>query len=105
MTAIRGNVDGASWAQDYPEETTVELAGHRILVLHDRKRIDRRPSAEGIEVVISGHSHRPEIVTLDGVLYLNPGAAGPRRFKLPVSVALLDLGQGAPRARIVELDV
>lgn len=104
VTAIRGNVDRAPWARIYPEEAEPVLGGHRLLVLHDRKRIAVIPSERGIDVVISGHSHRAGIETVDGVLYLNPGAAGPRRFRLPVSVATLDLA-GAPSAAIVQLDV
>ncbi len=76
-----------------------------MLVLHDRKQIDTIPAFEGIDIVISGHSHRPDIETLDGVLYLNPGAAGTRRFKLPVSLALMELAEDDVQARIVELDV
>ncbi len=105
MTAIRGNVDTAEWARAYPEETVVRLEGRNILVLHDRKQIDVLPAEQGIEVVISGHSHSPAVETRDGVLYLNPGSAGPRRFRLPVSVARLDLAGPAPRAEILPLEV
>ena len=105
VTAIRGNVDVDDWARAYPEETTIELGGRRLLVLHDRKRIARLPAEHGIDVVISGHSHRPLVETEDGVLYVNPGAAGPRRFRLPVTVARLELGGEAPRAEILPLPV
>ena len=105
VTAIRGNVDTAGWAEVYPEETVVELAGRRILVLHDRKRIAVLPAAEGIDAVISGHSHRPGIERLDGVLYLNPGAAGPRRFRLPVTVGLMQMTDEGIDAEVVTLAV
>ena len=105
VTAIRGNVDRADWAQAYPERTLVELCGRRILVLHDRKWIDVIPGEHGIEAVISGHSHRAGIERLDGVLYLNPGAAGPRRFRLPATVAILQIDGDGVAARIVELPV
>ncbi len=105
VTAIRGNVDVADWALIYPEEASIELVGRRILVLHDRKQIDVVPGQSGIDIVISGHSHRPGVETLEGVLYLNPGAAGPRRFRLPVTLALMELDGFGAQARIVELDV
>ena len=105
VTAIRGNVDTAAWAGDYPEKAVVELAGHRILVIHDRKQIRVLPAERGIDAVISGHSHQPGIERLDGVLYLNPGAAGPRRFRLPVTVALLELGGDGIGAQIVQMQV
>jgi putative phosphoesterase len=91
VTAIRGNIDREPWAQAYPETVALELAGRRILMLHDREALDRDPAAEGFDLVVSGHSHRPGAETLDGVLYLNPGSCGPRRFRLPVTLALLDL--------------
>jgi predicted phosphodiesterase len=76
-----------------------------IYVIHDLSRIDLEPSSSGISVVISGHSHKPSVKTRDGVLYLNPGSAGPRRFKLPVSVALLHVNGKSVKAEIVKLDV
>ena len=105
VTAIRGNVDTAEWAWDYPEETVVELAGRRAFVTHDRKRIGVLPAEKGIDAVISGHSHQPGIERLDGVLYLNPGAAGPRRFHLPVTVGVMEIGADGIGAEIVELQV
>jgi uncharacterized protein len=89
VSAIRGNNDTDSWAAQYPEQMSIEVAGRTILVLHDVKELT---SATGYDVVISGHSHKPKIETRDGVLYLNPGSAGPRRFKLPITVAILELG-------------
>jgi putative phosphoesterase len=105
VTAIRGNVDRAEWALVYPEQADIVLAGRRIFVLHDRKQIDILLPAEGLDAVVSGHSHRPGIERLDGILYLNPGAAGPRRFSLPISVALMNLGSDGVSAEIAELAV
>ena len=87
VTAIRGNVDTADWAARYPATITFELGGRSIHVVHDVHDLALDPVARGIDIVISGHSHQPGIATVDGVLYLNPGSAGPRRFDLPVSVA------------------
>ncbi len=103
VTAIRGNVDTAPWCARFPETFDLDLGGLRIHMRHDRKSLDFDPSARGIDVVISGHSHKPLIETVDHVLYLNPGAAGPRRFKLPITLAFLHVGQGAPRADLVSL--
>ena len=103
VTAIRGNVDTAPWAGRFPETVEIELGGAWIHMRHDRKTLDFDPAACGIDVVISGHSHKPLIERIGGVLYLNPGAAGPRRFKLPITLALLHLGAGEARAGIVDL--
>ena len=103
VTAIRGNVDTAPWAGRFPETVEIELGGARIHMRHDRKTLEFDPAARGIEVVISGHSHKPLIERIGSVLYLNPGAAGPRRFKLPITWALLHLGEGEARAGIVDL--
>jgi putative phosphoesterase len=89
VRAVRGNVDKGAWADSLPETEVVEYNGSFIYLLHDLKTLDLDPSAAGIQVVISGHSHRPEESRKNGVLYLNPGSAGPRRFKLPVTAALL----------------
>ena len=91
VTAIRGNVDTAGWADDYPETELVSLAGRSIFVLHDRKTLQIDPVVRGIDVVVSGHSHVPKIETVGGVLYLNPGSAGRRRFNLPITLATLDI--------------
>ena len=91
VTAIKGNVDTQAWAANLPETARVAFDGHSIFVLHDRKALDFDPAREGIAVVISGHSHKPGIETVDGVLYLNPGSAGRRRFRLPVTVATLEV--------------
>jgi uncharacterized protein len=89
VIAVRGNVDKGAWADKLPETERVARGGASIYVLHDVNRLDLDPAAAGLSAVISGHSHRPSIRTHDGVLYLNPGSAGPRRFKLPITVALL----------------
>jgi putative phosphoesterase len=91
VTAIRGNVDTAAWSDEFPETQTVRLAGRSIFVLHDLKALQIDPVALGIEIVVSGHSHVPKIATIGGVLYLNPGSAGRRRFRLPITVATLDV--------------
>lgn len=105
VTAVRGNVDGGIWARQYPETETLRLDGHCLYILHDLNDLKLDPSARGIGMVISGHSHRVQIKTIDGVLYLNPGSAGPRRFKLPITLATLDLESGRPpRPVIHDLD-
>jgi putative phosphoesterase len=91
VTAIRGNVDRGAWAAGYPQTELVKLGGRFIHVIHDVRQLDLDPVAAGIDVVVSGHSHRPKIETVDGVLYLNPGSAGPRRFSLPIALATLEL--------------
>jgi uncharacterized protein len=103
LTVIRGNVDKASWARKLPETDAVELAGVSIYVLHDLAQLDLNPAAAGFQVVISGHSHVPKQETQDGVLYFNPGSAGPRRFKLPVTVGRLIVERGEVRGEIVTI--
>jgi uncharacterized protein len=103
VTAIRGNVDTGDWAREFAETECVRLAGRSIFVLHDLKALRIDPAATGIDVVVSGHSHVPKIGTVDGVLYLNPGSAGPRRFKLAITLVTLDLAQDALRPVIHEL--
>lgn len=94
VTAIRGNIDTAEWATAFPETQTVRLDGRSFHVVHDVNDLKIDPAADGIDVVISGHSHRVRISDIDGVLYLNPGSAGPRRFKLPVTLATLEISSG-----------
>ena len=104
LHVVRGNVDRGRWALELPETAVVEAGGHSLYVLHDRAQLDLDPRAAGFDAVIYGHSHRPEIRRERGVLYLNPGSCGPRRFTLPVSIALLDADPGAElEATIVEL--
>jgi putative phosphoesterase len=106
VTAIRGNNDSEEWAAAIPETRTLEIGGVRVYVLHDLKQLDLDPGVAGFQVVISGHSHKPAIDLRDGVLFVNPGSAGPRRFKLPVAVAYLDIAAAQPHAeiRILELE-
>ncbi len=105
VTAIRGNVDTGTWARRLPETEVVELAGVSMYVLHDLAKLDLKPEAAGFSVVISGHTHVAKQETKRGVLYLNPGSAGPRRFKLAVSVARVRVGGGKIEAEIVTFDV
>jgi putative phosphoesterase len=104
VTAIRGNVDTADWAEEYPATQTVSLGGCTIYVLHDIQDLQLDPASCGVDVVISGHSHRPRIETIDGVLYLNPGSAGPRRFNLPITLAILELTARGLRPFIHDLE-
>ena len=91
VTAIRGNVDTEAWAGRFAETEVVELGGLHIYVIHDANALDLNPKAAGFAAVISGHSHQPKQETKDGVLYFNPGSAGPRRFKLAISVGRLEI--------------
>jgi putative phosphoesterase len=103
VTAVRGNVDRGEWAAGYPQTEFVKLGGRFFYVLHNLAELDLDPAAAGIDVVVSGHSHRPKIETVDGVTYLNPGSAGPRRFSLPIALATLDLSGDGLRPRILEV--
>jgi putative phosphoesterase len=102
VTAIRGNVDSGEWAREYPDTKIVRLAGKSIYVLHDLKTLQADPAA-GIDVIISGQSHVPKIDTVGGILYLNPGSAGRRRFKLPTTLATLEVTPEGMRPEIHEL--
>jgi uncharacterized protein len=104
VTAVRGNVDTASWARVLPETEVVETGGVSIYILHDLGQLDLKPEAAGFRVIVFGHSHHPKIEEKNGVLYFNPGSAGPRRFSLPVSVGRLTIGAGKVRAQLVELE-
>ena len=103
VTAVRGNNDRGGWARALRASETVTVAGARIHIIHDIKEL--RPDGDRADVIIAGHSHRPMIATREGVLFLNPGSAGPRRFTLPVTVARLSIRAGHARARIVPLTV
>jgi hypothetical protein len=105
VTAIRGNVDTQSWTRDFAETEVVELSGLHIYMIHDANALDLNPKAAGFAAVISGHSHQPSQVNKDGVLYFNPGSAGPRRFKLPISVGRLKIVDGTISAEILELSL
>jgi len=93
VVAVRGNVDTQEWAGTLPLTTVAEAGAVLIYVLHDVNALDLDPAAAGFHLVVSGHSHKPGKIERDGVLYVNPGSAGPRRFQLPVSVARLNLAQ------------
>ena len=103
LTAIRGNVD--KWAVDLPDTAALTLAGKRFYVIHNVKELALDPRAAGFSAVISGHSHVPKSETRDGVLYLNPGSAGPRRFRLPVAVARIRVHKDGIEAELVTLPV
>lgn len=103
LTTVRGNNDTAGWASTLPEAVTIDLAGVRLHVLHDLKRLAAEPAAAAIDAVIAGHSHRPRIETRDGVLYVNPGSAGPRRFSLPIAAGELVVESGRITPRVVDL--
>lgn len=103
VRAVRGNNDHQRWARRIPETVELQIGVVRALVIHDVKELKFDPRARGVGIVISGHSHRPKLETKDGVLYLNPGSAGPRRFSLPISLALIDVQWGAPTPRLISL--
>jgi putative phosphoesterase len=105
VTAIRGNVDRDAWARKIPETNVLEAGGISIYVLHNLETLDLKPEAAGFSAVIYGHSHVPKQEVKNKVLYFNPGAAGPRRFKLPVSVGKLVVKNGEIRGEIKILDV
>ena len=105
VTAVRGNNDCDAWSRHVPGEVTFEIDQVRIHLLHDVKLLSIDPALENVNVVIAGHSHSPLIDRRAGVLYFNPGSAGPRRFKLPIAVGILELHGGDVQAQIVELDV
>ena len=105
VDAVRGNNDKGSWAQAVPETLLLEIRGHHIHVLHDLNQIDLSPSAAGLSVVISGHSHKPVVEERDGVLFINPGSLGPRRFRLPIALAKLYITAESVRAEIIELRI
>jgi len=105
VTAVRGNNDRGAWADALAETERVEVGGARVYAIHDLALLDIDPAVAGIDVVISGHSHKPCIERRGGVVYVNPGSAGPRRFRLPVAVAELLIDGGAVSARVVELEI
>jgi putative phosphoesterase len=105
VTAIRGNVDTGKWATEFAETEFVRLAGRLFYVLHDLNTLQVDPVAEGIDVIVSGHSHVPKLNTVDGLLYLNPGSAGRRRFKLPITLARLGITSDGLKPIIHDLEV
>lgn len=105
VTAVRGNNDRDAWADELPHDEVIEVGDLFIYTLHDLKEIELSPAGAGFRVVVSGHSHQPSIEERRGVLYLNPGSAGPRRFRLPVSVALLRVRGAEAGAEIIPLEI
>jgi len=103
VTAVRGNNDNGVWAQEIAETEVLKVEEVSIYVLHNLAEFDLDPVAAGFQVVVSGHSHRPVIEERDGVLYLNPGSCGPRRFKLPIALAELQVNGRSVSAKVVEL--
>lgn len=105
VTAVRGNVDRGRWAAALPETELVEIEGLSIYLIHDLGQLDLKPEAAGIRVVIYGHSHQPKIEEKNGVLFFNPGSAGPRRFHLPMSLGVLEINVGKIQARLINLEL
>ena len=105
VVAVRGNTDRGGWACRLPATEVVEIGGVSLYVLHDLSRLDLNPAASGFSAVINGHTHEPAIECKNNVLFLNPGSAGPRRFTLPVSVALLRIKNNSLKAELVNLAV
>lgn len=105
VTAIKGNVDAGEWAAEFAETELVQLAGRLFYVLHDLNTLQIDPLAEGIDVIVSGHSHVPKIHTMNGLLYVNPGSAGRRRFRLPITLASLEVTAGELRPIIHDIEV
>lgn len=105
VTAVRGNNDEGAWAQDLPETQRLTLAGVTLYVIHDIGTLPIDPAAAGVQVVVYGHSHRPVVETRGGVLYVNPGSAGRRRFSLPIAVGELTLEPDGVSARILPLEI
>lgn len=104
VIAVRGNIDTETWAKDLPENEVVNVSGVVFYMLHDLKTLDLNPRAAGFHVVVSGHSHKPVQMERDGVLYINPGSAGPRRFSLPITLVRIDVGRKPWRVEFVDLE-
>jgi uncharacterized protein len=103
VTAVRGNVDNDPWARKLPQAEVIEIGGVSVYVLHDLAQLELKPEASAFDVVISGHSHVPKQESRNGVLYFNPGSAGPRRFKLPISLGRLIVERGKVRGELVTI--
>ena len=103
VVAVRGNIDRGGWASALPMTATASAGSAAVYVLHDLQQLELDPAAAGFHVVVSGHSHKPSRTERGGVLYLNPGSAGPRRFQLPVTVARLDLRQSPWKVEFIDL--
>lgn len=105
VCAIRGNNDIGPWADALPDVLGLEIGSTKMHVIHNLQEVGRAPAAPGTRLVISGHSHKPALRFADGVHYLNPGSAGPRRFKLPIALARVSIGAASVDAKILELTV
>jgi putative phosphoesterase len=105
VLAIKGNNDRDSWAKKLPDILSVDVNAIAICVIHNVNELKIRPASTEFQVVISGHSHKPSAVTREGVLFINPGSAGPRRFKLPIAVARLNIKREKRQAKIVEIEI
>ncbi|HBO1294647.1 metallophosphoesterase family protein [Pseudomonas sp. NY15364] len=105
LSVVRGNNDQDAWADTIPKRLRLTFGGVTLHVLHDLKQLDIDPAEQGIDVVIAGHSHKPLHEERNGVLYLNPGSAGPRRFKLPIGVGILHIEDGRVQAELITLPV
>ena len=103
VTAVRGNIDTAAWSRGLPETEVLEIGGASLYVLHNVQQLDLDPSAAGFATVIFGHSHKPSIEWRKGVLFFNPGSAGPRRFSLPISLGKLIVRNGKVQAELIDL--
>jgi len=103
VTAVRGNVDGGAWAKRIPLTDVLEVGGVSIYVIHILQNLDLKPEAAGFAAVVYGHSHKPEQSIKNGVLYFNPGSAGPQRFKLPISVGRLVIENGKVRGELLTI--
>lgn len=105
VTAVRGNNDKGAWAEAISETEVLQIGDVFIYVLHNLTELDLDPAAAGFQVIVCGHSHHPLVEERDGVLYVNPGSSGPRRFKLPIAVAELEVTGHSVKAKVVELEV
>jgi len=103
VTAVRGNVDTGEWATKLPPTAVVKVGAVRIYVLHDVKQLKLNSIPSDVSIVVSGHSHKPGQTTHDGIRYINPGSAGPRRFKLPITVARLNLDRQPWEAEFIDV--
>jgi hypothetical protein len=104
VQAVRGNNDRDAWAvKSLPLRLSLDFEGARILVLHDLEELDHATRSGEYQVVVAGHSHKPAVMDRDGILFVNPGSAGPRRFKLPVTIGYLTISAGSPQAKIRHL--
>lgn len=104
VTAVRGNVDHGAWARAFAVDEALEIDGRSFFMLHDLNDLTFDPAEAGFDMVISGHTHRPKLETVGGVRYLNPGSAGPRRFKLPISLARIVLAEGTMETELLTIE-